>query len=54
MIVILLVGALFLAIACLLIQAFVHAWTQSDRLALAMNFQENGFDFFIQLLSIVN
>lgn len=26
--------------------AFVHSWTQSDRLALAMNFQDNGFDFF--------
>lgn len=26
--------------------SFLHAWTQSDRLALAMNFQENGFDFF--------
>jgi hypothetical protein len=26
--------------------AYVHAWTQSDRLALAMNFQEEGFDFF--------
>ena len=26
--------------------AYVHAWTQSDRLALAMNFQENGFDLF--------
>lgn len=26
--------------------SFVHAWTQSDRLAIAQNFQENGFDFF--------
>lgn len=26
--------------------AYVHAWTQSDRLAIAMKFQENGFDFF--------
>jgi len=26
--------------------AQVHAWTQSDRLALAQNFQLNGFDFF--------
>ena len=26
--------------------AYIHAWTQSDRLALAMNFQENNFDFF--------
>lgn len=26
--------------------AYVHAWTQSDRLALAENFQSNGFDFF--------
>jgi len=26
--------------------AYIHAWTQTDRLALAMNFQENGFDFF--------
>src|SRR5690554_5307573 len=26
--------------------AHIHAWTQTDRLALAMNFQENGFDFF--------
>ncbi|MBL4706826.1 MAG: hypothetical protein JKY48_00100 [Flavobacteriales bacterium] len=26
--------------------AYVHAWTQSDRLALAQNFQQNGFDFF--------
>ncbi len=26
--------------------SYVHAWTQTDRLALAMNFQENGFDFF--------
>lgn len=25
---------------------YVHAWTQSDRLAIAQNFQENGFDFF--------
>lgn len=24
----------------------IHAWTQSDRLALAMNFQQNGFDLF--------
>lgn len=26
--------------------AYVHAWTQSDRIAIAQNFQENGFDFF--------
>lgn len=26
--------------------AHVHSWTQSDRLAIAMKFQENGFDFF--------
>lgn len=26
--------------------AYMHSWTQSDRLAIAMNFQENGFDFF--------
>ena len=26
--------------------AYIHAWTQTDRLALAQNFQENGFDFF--------
>lgn len=26
--------------------AYVHAWTQSDHLALAQNFQLNGFDFF--------
>lgn len=26
--------------------AYIHAWTQSDRIALAMNFQENGFDLF--------
>lgn len=26
--------------------AFVHAWTQSDRLAIAICFQQNGFDFF--------
>lgn len=26
--------------------SYVHAWTQTDRLALAQNFQENGFDFF--------
>lgn len=26
--------------------AYVHAWTQSDRVALAQNFQLNGFDFF--------
>lgn len=26
--------------------SYVHAWTQSDRIALAQNFQENGFDFF--------
>jgi hypothetical protein len=26
--------------------SYIHAWTQSDRLALAMRFQENGFDFF--------
>lgn len=24
----------------------IHAWTQSDRIALAQNFQTNGFDFF--------
>ena len=24
----------------------IHAWTQSDRIALAQNFQENGFDLF--------
>jgi len=24
----------------------IHAWTQSDRYALALNFQENGFDLF--------
>lgn len=29
-----------------LFPTFIHAWTQSDRLAIAMNFQENGFDFF--------
>ena len=26
--------------------AYVHAWTQSDRIAIAQNFQQNGFDFF--------
>lgn len=26
--------------------AYIHAWTQTDRLALAQNFQQNGFDFF--------
>ena len=26
--------------------SYVHAWTQTDRLALAQNFQENGFDLF--------
>lgn len=26
--------------------AYLHAWTQSDRLAIAQNFQNNGFDFF--------
>ena len=26
--------------------AFVHAWTQSDRLAIAICFQQNGFDLF--------
>lgn len=26
--------------------SYIHAWTQSDRLALAMRYQENGFDFF--------
>jgi len=26
--------------------SYVHAWTQSDRIAIAQNFQENGFDFF--------
>src|SRR5690554_6312534 len=26
--------------------SYVHAWTQTDRLALAMNFQKNNFDFF--------
>ena len=26
--------------------AYVHAWTQSDRIGIAQNFQENGFDFF--------
>ena len=26
--------------------SYLHAWTQSDRLALAQNFQDNGFDFF--------
>ncbi|KAA3645964.1 MAG: hypothetical protein DWP98_10640 [Bacteroidetes bacterium] len=47
MIVILLVGALFLfSNSMFTYPSFVHAWTQSDRLALAMNFQENGFDFF--------
>lgn len=24
----------------------IHAWTQSDRIAIAQNFQSNGFDFF--------
>jgi len=26
--------------------SYIHAWTQSDRLAIAMNFQENGFNLF--------
>lgn len=26
--------------------AYVHAWTQSDRIAIAQNFQQNGFDLF--------
>ena len=26
--------------------SYVHAWTQTDRLALAQNFQGNGFDLF--------
>lgn len=26
--------------------AYIHAWTQSDRIALAQNFQLNGFNFF--------
>lgn len=26
--------------------AFVHAWTQTDRLAISLCFQQNGFDFF--------
>jgi hypothetical protein len=25
--------------------SYLHAWTQSDRLAIAQNFQKNGFDF---------
>lgn len=26
--------------------SYIHAWTQTDRVALAQNFQENNFDFF--------
>lgn len=26
--------------------SYLHAWTQTDRLAIAQNFQHNGFDFF--------
>src|SRR5690606_30913848 len=29
-----------------LFPAYIHAWTQSDRLAIAGCFQLNGFDFF--------
>lgn len=29
-----------------LFPSFIHAWTQSDRYAIALQFLENGFDFF--------
>ena len=29
-----------------LFPTYIHAWTQTDRIALAQNFQLNGFDFF--------
>src|SRR5689334_785105 len=29
-----------------LFPSFIHAWTQSDRYALALGFLKNGFDFF--------
>tara|TARA_R110002072_G_scaffold255047_3_gene413794 strand:- start:1371 stop:3350 length:1980 start_codon:yes stop_codon:yes gene_type:complete len=45
--VILILGAIYLfADSMNLYPAYVHAWTQSDRIALAQNFQLNGFDFF--------
>jgi len=47
MIAILLLGAWYLFAESMdLYPAYIHAWTQTDRLALALNFQENGFDFF--------
>lgn len=47
MIGILLLGAIYLFHDSMsLAPAHVHSWTQSDRLAIAMNFQDNGFDFF--------
>lgn len=47
MLLILIVGSIYLfADSMYTYPSFLHAWTQSDRLALAMNFQENGFDFF--------
>ncbi|MFH1321045.1 MAG: hypothetical protein ABII90_10385 [Bacteroidota bacterium] len=29
-----------------LFPSYIHAWTQSDRYALALGFIDNGFDFF--------
>ena len=29
-----------------LFPSFIHAWTQSDRYAIALRFLDNGFDFF--------
>lgn len=47
LILILIVGSVYLfGDSMELYPAFVHSWTQSDRLAIAMNFQDNGFDFF--------
>ena len=47
MLLILVIGSIYLfADSMNSYPSFLHAWTQSDRLALAMNFQENGFDFF--------
>lgn len=46
MLAILVLGAVYLFMGSMeTYPAYIHAWTQSDRLALAMNFQENGFDF---------
>ena len=36
----------FLRDSISLFPSFIHAWTQSDRYALALGFLDNGFDFF--------